>query len=249
MRRFVLDPSRLEGDALEKWYRRTAEEIALDGQLAAAKERETYFRPSSSPSNYTVQSAAHSTLQDGSANGTQSAVQIARYSPEGTARLWTAELPGDDAGDAEFIEIDSRAKRQRKQWEQREGKPWPTVPETGRNYDRSHIKPKADGGADTVDNIEPKHPDEHRREHMQRGDFKRWGGRAKKGGGPRIGGLGILGIVPNITGLLSGRIRADTPEHFWYDMIGMPSPSDIEQQQREAQRQLFPDCPPGWRCV
>jgi hypothetical protein len=38
--------------------------------------------------------------------------------------------------------------------------------------------------------------------------------------------LGAAGLLTNLTGLLSGRIRTDTPEHFWYDMAGFPAPDD-----------------------
>jgi hypothetical protein len=31
-----------------------------------------------------------------------------------------------------------------------------------------------------------------------------------------------------LTGLLSGRIRTDTPVHTWYDMAGYPAPDDYK---------------------
>lgn len=44
-------------------------------------------------------------------------------------------------------------------------------------------------------------------------------------GGP-TGALGVAGLLMNLSGLVSGRIRTDTPEHFWYDMVGFPAPDD-----------------------
>jgi hypothetical protein len=64
----------------------------------------------------------------------------------------------------------------RRRWERAEGRDWPRDAQ-GRRYDVSHIKARADGGTDDLDNITPKPHDEHVREHMQNGDFSRWGKR------------------------------------------------------------------------
>ncbi len=117
------------------------------------------------------------------------------------------------------------------------GRPWPKTAD-GRNYHVAHKRAIADGGTNTLDNIEPMDPDEHMALHISNGDNVRWGRRpwtARTFGGtvepPNPGGLatrslGLFSIVPAITGLLSGRIRTDTWLHTMYDLAGLPAPDD-----------------------
>jgi hypothetical protein len=65
----------------------------------------------------------------------------------------------------------------RKEYERREGKPWP-ITDCGQNYHAHHKHPLADGGEDIYENIEPMHPRDHREHHSE--DRRRWGGRGKK---------------------------------------------------------------------
>jgi len=93
---------------------------------------------------------------------------------------WPAGAPASQGGQfAPKADSDECGKyaRHRRKWEIREGRDWPRDAQ-GRRYDVHHKKPLADGGTDDLDNIEPKQRDEHVREHMENGDFSRWG---KKG--------------------------------------------------------------------
>jgi len=82
-------------------------------------------------------------------------------------------LAGPDDG-AELIDVGNPANRRLRREHAAKYGPWPVDPVTGRNYDVAHIVAKADGGTDTLDNIKPMHPDDHRAEHMRNGDFSRW---------------------------------------------------------------------------
>jgi hypothetical protein len=68
----------------------------------------------------------------------------------------------------------------RKEWEEANKKPWPKDPATGQNQDVSHKTPLADGGTNALDNIEPMPHAPHVQQHMDAGDFRRWGARRRK---------------------------------------------------------------------
>ena len=91
-------------------------------------------------------------------------------------------------------------------------------------------------------NIRPMHPLEHRQHHMENGDLSRWARLPRKGSKvpPEVGGLGWLGIIPDITGILSGRIRTDTFDNFSNDLMGIPSQEDREKALEDEQRRLNP---------
>ena len=69
------------------------------------------------------------------------------------------------------------SKQLREEWEKEHGKKWPKD-DAGKNQDVHHKKPKADGGTDDIDNIEPKPHPQHMKDHTDNGDFKRWGERS-----------------------------------------------------------------------
>jgi hypothetical protein len=67
----------------------------------------------------------------------------------------------------------------------------------------------------------------------------------KPNGGSDVKGLGLLGIIPDIMGILSGRIRTDTFDDFASDMMGAPSQEDRREAFEAEQRRLNPKWKPG----
>ena len=103
--------------------------------------------------------------------------------------------------------------------------------------------------------IQPMEPAQHRASHKE--DFSRWGKRPsvarafggdvappahapKPTRGPVVRGLGIFSWIPNVTGMLSGRIRTDSFDNFTSDMLGYPSQEDLRQRNEEIRRRYFP---------
>ena len=183
----------------------------------------------------------------------------------GPMNLYSRDMPslGNEApGRPQMIPVGNPANPGlRSDWERANGRRWPRTPD-GRSYDVAHKRAIADGGTNTLDNIEPMHPDGHKAKHRNDGDSGRWGRRssiARAFGGrvepPNPGGKvrGFGGPLNplDILGILSGRIRTDTFPNFMSDVIGVPSPDDMrfERQRMERQRLLYPDCPPGSDCV
>lgn len=164
------------------------------------------------------------------------------------AGVFDRGLAGPTDG-AELIEVGNPANRRlRREEERRSGQPWPRDPETGRNYDVAHIKAIADGGTNTLDNIRPMHPAEHRAQHMADGDHARWGRRgaiARAFSGTVARALTPLEIILGITGILSGRIRTDSFDDFSSDLMGWPSKEDQRKAFEHQQRQLDPNWKPG----
>lgn len=141
----------------------------------------------------------------------------------------TFRIPGLDAASPPPIENNQQnnvrrqdSRKLRRAWQEANGKPWPKDPSTGRNQDVSHKTPLADGGDNSVGNIEPKLRSEHVEMHSANGDFVRWGARG-------VRSFGIFGLISDITGILSGRIRTDSLDNFASDISGIPSDSDIQQ--------------------
>jgi len=92
-----------------------------------------------------------------------------------------------------------------------------------------------------LDNIEPMHPDEHIAQHSANGDFARWAKRpwiARAFGGKVLRGMGVLQVIPILTGMWSGRIR--TGINGLYDMGGYLSPEDEQRIEEEFNRTVDP---------
>jgi RHS repeat-associated protein len=106
-------------------------------------------------------------------NGAQAgALTVNGLSAVGQVAMYMNGTPGGGGG------APSKTNAQlRKEWEAANQKPWPKDPANGWNQDVSHIKAKADGGANTLENIEPKLHADHVQDHIDAGDFKRWGAR------------------------------------------------------------------------
>jgi hypothetical protein len=154
----------------------------------------------------------------------------------------------DDAqGQGNIVEVGNPFNpRLRREWEAREGRPWPRDPLTGRYYDVAHIKALADGGTNTLDNIRPLHPRDHAGEHRANGDHSRWGKRARIarafGGRVERAPRG-LSILSGMLGMVSGRIRMDSFDNFSHDMLGLPSLED----QRKATEAIQRSHNPRWK--
>lgn len=150
-------------------------------------------------------------------------------------------------GDATWIPLGGKTPKQRRLWSQHTGQDWPTVPETGENFHLHHYIPKGDGGTEELDNFGPMDPSAHRQHHMENGDFSRWAKRrwAGKPMPPEVEGLGVWQLIPDITGIMSGRIRTDSVDNFWSDMLGIPSQEDIRQYHERLRQKVAPSSPPG----
>lgn len=275
-----VDPSSLQGEALNRWYLRSPDEIEQARQNAYAQRYADFFnqpQPADPDPGFNRGLQTPSVdIDPGFSRGmdrptedvdpgfswvqvgpnkwrsVSASTEVPDQTPDSRSEVPNDEaildkgLAGADDG-GELIDVDSKARSQRRQWEQREGRPWPTT-EAGRNYDRSHIIAKADGGPDTLENIRPQHPVEHMQDHMAKGDFRRWGawGRGfKPPSEPTMNGLGLWQIPSDILGMFSGRIRTDSFDNFSSDMQGIPSQQDRRDWDERVRKTLFPGTKPG----
>lgn len=237
-----VDPDSLGGDALDRWYRRTPDEIEQE-RLAAAQQRyDQFFNPSVSAT------------AGGQGSGL---ISEASGEPHGQA-LSENSLPGFDSSlvdrsnavpNGAYLELVGNPynPRLKREWEQKEGRPWPRD-ERGRSYHVAHKKAIADGGTNTLDNIEPMHPDEHIARHIADGDFARWAKRpgiARAFGGRVAEGAGALGFLSDLLGMFTGRIRTDTFDNFSHDVVGLPSHEDRREQLERGQKAINPNWKPG----
>jgi hypothetical protein len=251
---YPIDPASLDGEELDRWYRRTPQEVEAERQAAEGQSYGAFFN-APEPTTYEdddesppVASSAGIPSNNSDvlwiANGKGGYRAIRPGTPDYEATLAPAPVAPDAlSGNPAAPEIPNlidvgnpHNRRLRRESEAASGQPWPKT-EDGRNYHVAHKRAIADGGTNTLDNIEPMHPDAHMAQHAANGDNARWGRRpwtARAFGGRvepptprgRVNGFGLFGIVPDITAIFSGRIRTDTPTHFWYDLTGYPAPDD-----------------------
>jgi len=274
MPRTAVDPARLEGEALRRWYLRTPDEIAAAKQAADARRHQDFSGPASQSAERAV-NAAYSPGHRPSASGDEvlwvatgrggyRAIRpgesdfLATLGPDQGA-AWPDHLPDNAAAveDGEFFNIGSRENAALKKLYIEKYGYWPKT-EDGRDYEVSHRRAIADGGKNTLDNIEPIHPDDHRPMHVREGDSARWarrsstarafGGRVEPShGGPVVRGLGLMGRLLALPDLLLNPPRTNSFENFTTDMLGLPS---MDEYRRAWDPQWRPaNCPPGQMCV
>lgn len=279
-----IDPASLEGDALTRWYLRSPADIEQERQAATAQRYQGFFGnhrgepdPGFDRGIGTPDHDVDPRFSRGFTAPTRDVDPGFSWVPAGPNR-WRAEMasPGDlpdgnvpvqmpildrglaGPGDgAELQEIGNpHNRRLKRQFMQRNGY-WPRT-EDGRDFDVSHKRAIADGGTNTLDNIEPMHPEDHAAKHRADGDGVRWGRRpsiARAFGGkvqpprygPTVRGFGPLGALSSLTGILSGRIRTDSFSNFTTDMLGLPS-LDYTRKGGMA-KWTTPNCPPGYDCI
>ncbi|WP_395671828.1 HNH endonuclease signature motif containing protein [Phenylobacterium sp.] len=253
MARRPIDPARLNGEALTRWYLRSPAEIQRERDQAEADSWHDYqletrrqLEADPGPRNTVTPASAQDDLYIATGSGGWRRIGgDPLRAQEGDPSFRPAE-PEQGA----FVSVGNRpsSPTQIKQWEKREGRPWPRDPVTGRLYEVGHIRALADGGTDTLDNIEPIHPDAHRAQHKANGDYSRWARRrwiANAFGGRVARALGPLGILPNITGVLSGRIRTDSFDNYTSDIMGWPSDEDRRRQLEREQKATNPNWKAG----
>jgi hypothetical protein len=57
--------------------------------------------------------------------------------------------------------------------------------------------------------------------------------------------LGPFSILSDIFGMISGRIRTDTPDNMWSDLVGVPSQEDQQKALEQQQKAINPNWKPG----
>ncbi|MDP2212506.1 HNH endonuclease signature motif containing protein [Phenylobacterium sp.] len=243
MPRTIIDHARLEGEERRRWFMRNPAEIYEERQARDEKQYDDFFRHTSADFSEVapvrLSASPDDALWVATGSGGHRAVRPrsqTQYFPDDQPAP-PSLLPNPAAPERGYlIEIGSRENRALKKLFIETYGFWPKT-EDGRDYEVSHRRAIADGGKNTLSNIEPIHPDDHRAMHVREGDSARWarrgwiarafGGRVEPPKpGPVVRGGGALGAVSNILGVLSGRVRTDTPVHFWYDMAGFPAPDD-----------------------
>lgn len=181
---YPVDPASLEGDELDRWYRRSPLDIERERQAAADEKWQAYFAPRPQAAEPSEPNPTSSPGDDDLlwvANGSGGFRVVRPRTPDYVAALRPPaarpdDLPLNPAAPEEgnLVEVGNPYNRiLKKQWEAVNGRLWPKTPD-GRSYHVSHKRAIADGGDNTLDNIEPMHPDEHPAMHQNNGDSARW---------------------------------------------------------------------------
>jgi hypothetical protein len=238
-----VDPADLKGDELTNWYLRSPDEIEQQRQAAAQRRYDDFFGPGASPKNGAQEETAGG---DGAPNA---AVRAPSPTPSiGFDPAYVDRGGADPDNGADFELVGNpHNPRLKGEWVQREGRPWPQT-DDGRSYHVAHKKALADGGTNTLDNIEPMHPDEHIAQHIENGDFARWARRpgiARAFGGRVAEGVGAAGFLSDLLGMFTGRIRTDTFDNFSHDVVGQPSNQDRIEEFERQQKAITPGWKPG----
>jgi hypothetical protein len=252
-----LDP--LEGDDVSRWYdpSKAYTPTPIDGPAAAASNADS-AAPSAdvgdAPGLLGVVQPAGVTTIGGQVVGNLTSAQSnlggspIDANPSAPINPYSdGVFHSDDAGGISLVGNPAN-RRLMKEWSEKWGQDWPRDPVSGRPYDVAHIRAKADGGQDHVDNIRPLHPDAHKAEHIENGDYSRWAKRssiARAFGGRVARSIEPLSLLSGLLGLVSGRIRTDSFNDFMGDMTGIPSPDDQERALESQQRALNPNWKPG----
>jgi hypothetical protein len=267
-----IDPMSLTGEALRRWYQRSPAEVEQERQNRRDQRYRDFFGERAKP-HQGIGLAGGKDIDPGFSRDVGRAgkdvdpgfawapVSPNKWRrqplrPDGVQPLGTATaesgavldrgLAGPNDGGQVLAIGNPHNPRLKSEYIKKYGS-WPKT-EDGRDYDVAHQRAIADGGTNTLDNIEPMHPDEHTARHRNDGDYSRWGRRpgiARAFGGTVARALGPLGILSDITGVLSGRIRTDSFDNFSSDMMGWPSQEDQRKALEHEQRQLNPKWKPG----
>lgn len=188
-----IDPVRLQGEALRRWYLRTPDEIEQERQTRQAQHYQAFFGAESLEAREGVESLSQATPQIAPpdadalwmASGHGGYRKIQRSKSDFEAALepdrladHPSYLPASSAAleAGEFHEVGNPYNpRLRREWERANNRPWPRTAD-GRPYDVAHIRAIADGGTNTLDNIRPMERAEHMASHRE--DASRFGKRA-----------------------------------------------------------------------
>jgi hypothetical protein len=254
-----VNPAELSGEALRRWYLRSPDEIEQQRQAAEDERYRDFFGRSTGGGPAPRQAASPRIAASEEdllwiANGRDGfrAIRpgasdfVSTLEPDASGGA-PAFLPGraSERQDGDIINIVNPHNRRLKQEFIRKHGYWPKTPD-GTDYDVSHIRAVGDGGTNTLDNIEPMDPDEHRAKHRRDRDAERFGKRpgiarayggrveppahAYRPRGPKVRGGGLLGLIPGLADILGGRIRTDSATHFWNDMLGYSSEDDLPRE-------------------